>query len=309
MDTKICIKCGKEKNIDEYHFRDKENGIRRNTCKECMKLYTKQYNDKTKEIRSQKRKIYRDNNKEKIREQKKRDYEKHKEHYLQKSKERYQNKAEEIKERQRDYNEANKEKILKRQRIYYKKHLEERINWQKEYYKNHKDERDQYNKDWVEKNREYVRKKARQYAKDNKDTIYEKRKIYNAKNADKLREWRRENKRKRKSIDPLYKLSEQTRTLINNSFRRQGYKKNSKTYEIVGIDYKTFFDYLLKTFKNNYGYEWDGIEEVHIDHIIPVATATTKEEIIKLCHYTNLQLLKAKDNLEKSDKIEWKIKK
>ena len=47
---------------------------------------------------------------------------------------------------------------------------------------------------------------------------------------------------------------------------------------------------------------------MHIDHIIPLCTVNTKEEIIKLCHYSNLQLLKAKDNLEKKDKLEWELK-
>ncbi len=63
---------------------------------------------------------------------------------------------------------------------------------------------------------------------------------------------------------------------------------------------------MLKTFKDNYGYDWDGKEEVHIDHIIPISTAESEEDIVRLCHYSNLQLLKAEDNLEKSDKIDWK---
>ena len=46
----------------------------------------------------------------------------------------------------------------------------------------------------------------------------------------------------------------------------------------------------------NYG-EW------HIDHIIPLATAQSIEDVKRLCHYTNLQPLWAQDNLRKGAKI------
>ena len=36
-------------------------------------------------------------------------------------------------------------------------------------------------------------------------------------------------------------------------------------------------------------------------------TNSTEAEIIKCCHYTNLQLLKAEDNLEKGDKMDWSL--
>ncbi len=41
----------------------------------------------------------------------------------------------------------------------------------------------------------------------------------------------------------------------------------------------------------------------HIDHIIPLASAKTEEELKSLCHYTNLQPLWAKENLSKGAKI------
>ena len=95
------------------------------------------------------------------------------------------------------------------------------------------------------------------------------------------------------------------RKSILNSFQRKGYSKNNKTEKIIGLNKEEFVGHLLTTFINNYGYEWDGEEPVHIDHIIPLATAKTEDEVIKLCHYTNLQLLKAKDNLEKGCKTEF----
>jgi hypothetical protein len=49
---------------------------------------------------------------------------------------------------------------------------------------------------------------------------------------------------------------------------------------------------------DNYGfYGW------HIDHVIPLSSAKTEEEVYKLCHYTNLQPLWAEDNLKKGSKI------
>jgi hypothetical protein len=47
---------------------------------------------------------------------------------------------------------------------------------------------------------------------------------------------------------------------------------------------------------NNYG-EW------HIDHIIPLCSASNDNELEKLFHYSNCQPLWAIDNIKKSNKI------
>ena len=41
METKVCTKCGMEKPITEFHWRDKAKGIKRSECKECHTNYMK----------------------------------------------------------------------------------------------------------------------------------------------------------------------------------------------------------------------------------------------------------------------------
>ena len=79
--------------------------------------------------------------------------------------------------------------------------------------------------------------------------------------------------------------------------------KNPRTLELVGCDYEFLIKYIENKFTE--GMSWDnyGYYGWHIDHIIPVSSVKTEEDIYKLYHYTNLQPLWAKDNLIKSDKI------
>lgn len=57
----------------------------------------------------------------------------------------------------------------------------------------------------------------------------------------------------------------------------------------------------------NHGNGWNGkgMQEWHIDHIIPCVSFNLRkiEEQIKCFHYTNLQPLWAKENLEKHNNI------
>ena len=45
-----------------------------------------------------------------------------------------------------------------------------------------------------------------------------------------------------------------------------------------------------------------GIGDLHIDYVVPISLAETEEEILLLNHYSNLQLLKANENLAKSNR-------
>lgn len=168
----------------------------------------------------------------------------------------------------------------------------------KKYNEEHRKEKSIYNKIYNDKHREERAEKQRQYRRENK----EKEKEYKAKNKERMAVYHKQYQKQRMANDDLYKFKQKVRVTINQSFKRRSLSKNYKTEEIVCCSLEQLKEHLHKTFFANYGYEYNGKEDVHIDHIIPLATANTEEEVIKLCHYKNLQLLKAKDNLEKGSK-------
>jgi hypothetical protein len=49
METKICSKCGIEKSIEEFHWRNKAQGTRRAECKECHNNQVKKRYDENKD--------------------------------------------------------------------------------------------------------------------------------------------------------------------------------------------------------------------------------------------------------------------
>ena len=141
----------------------------------------------------------------------------------------------------------------------------------------------------------------------NKEKILRKVKNYREEHLEKISERKYKRKKQRLNEDPIYKLKQQMNNLIYYSFKRKRkYRQTSRAYKIFGCDWKTFYNHLLDTFKNNYGKDWT-IENVEVDHIVPLSTAKTENEVIKLCYYTNLQLLTKEDNQRKGIKNNFTI--
>lgn len=103
-----------------------------------------------------------------------------------------------------------------------------------------------------------------------------------------------------KENDPVFKLQLSIRKLIYLTFK--GHVKKSRTEEIIGIDFKSFKDFIEKKFQE--GMNWENYGKWHLDHIIPISSANSEQQIYELNHYTNFQPLWAEDNLKKSNKIE-----
>jgi len=82
--------------------------------------------------------------------------------------------------------------------------------------------------------------------------------------------------------DFLYRFKHNTRSLIRGSFKRSikgMYKKAKQTEQILGCSMQEFILYIESKLKD--GMSLGNHGEWHLDHIIPLATAKTEEEIIK----------------------------
>ena len=91
------------------------------------------------------------------------------------------------------------------------------------------------------------------------------------------------------------------RSRTSVAFKKKGYSKNTKTQEMLGVDWEVVKKHIERKFKK--GMNWNNYGEWHIDHIIPLASAKTPEKLKQLCHYTNLQPMWAEENIIKSNKI------
>jgi hypothetical protein len=173
----------------------------------------------------------------------------------------------------------NKEKVKLQKQRYLKKNHKKNLDRGKKYREDNKEKNLTRNILWRQKNEEYFKK----YYQKNKIKIH--RQIS-----------------KRKKIDILFKLSSLYRSRINKVI---GSNKHTTTFEIIGCSPDVLRKHLEKKFTDGMSWDNHGLFGWHIDHIIPLSSAKTKEELYKLCHYSNLQPLWAKENLRKSNKVDY----
>ena len=146
-------------------------------------------------------------------------------------------------------------------------------------------------------------KDTQEYYKSNSEKIENQKKVYRKDNIDKIYTRQRNYVKKRKENDPLFKLGlsvrQRTKQYLKiNNFRKQISKSN---YDLIGCTPEELKQHFENLFTE--GMSWDNQGKWHIDHIIPLASATTYDEVMKLSHYTNLQPLWGEDNLKKGKKI------
>lgn len=180
------------------------------------------------------------------------------------------------------YRLEHRDNILERKKRYRESHKKELSKSWKKYYDNHKKELNEKSKKWYDS-----------HPNAGKENYARHRDEYRQKQKEKLQ------------TDPVYAFRRRQQHRVWMIFKSFGNKKDSSTSELIGCSPEELYRHLTRAFELNYNCKWeDGyMSDVHIDHIIPISSAKTLKEAKELFNYKNLQLLKGKDNLIKSNKI------
>lgn len=145
-----------------------------------------------------------------------------------------------------------------------------------------------YGKDYYNNNKLKLNYNSREYQKENREVLNEYR-------------------RNRYNNDPLFRMKDLIRSHIHHSFKFNKLIKGNSTKDILGCSFKEFKQHIESLFKpwmnwENQGDPKDGILEFNktwdLDHIIPISSANSEEDVIRLNHYTNFQPLCSKINRE-----------
>lgn len=257
---KVCSKCGLEKDFSEFHQFKHSKDGLKSQCKACILL-------KEKERRLT-------------------------DEYKLKQKEYNQSISKETKKHYRENNYVkNKDSILEKN---------------KEWRKNNKDYISEYNKKYRENNKEYLKEFKRNYIKSNPDQ----NKIWRENNPDKVKEYRKKysksesckNHRKNwyKSIKNRNPHVLAWRSILTNSLKRLGKKKEDETIKLLGYSAIQLKEYIESLFTE--GMSWDNYGEWHLDHIKPVSSYDCETPVEVVNSLENLQPLWAFDNLSKGNK-------
>jgi hypothetical protein len=148
---------------------------------------------------------------------------------------------------------------------------------------------------WYEKNKELSILRARQRYQEKKEHILEQTKQY---------------KIIQRKKDPIFRIREAMRSLINGGYKKHSHKKNTKTQDLLGCTWDEYYKHIESLWEpwmnwNNFGqYKSDKIRRWNIDHITPLNSANGDlKKLIKLLHYTNCRPLCSQANLEKGAKL------
>jgi hypothetical protein len=200
-------------------------------------------------------------------------------------------------------------------KCFYIKYRDTSIKCSRKYYNENKDSCIKKSKEYRDENKDQLKESKKKYYESNKEHMIYKNSIYCKNNRERRNELARKNyhqnnhkDRKNEYVkekldtDPFFKLKFNIRSLIRNAFKRGFTDKSKKTVEILGCSFDEFKLHIESQFDENMNWENQG-SYWHMDHIIPISSAETEEDVYRLNHYTNFQPLYWLDNIRKGDKL------
>lgn len=143
---KTCRKCGEDKPLSEFNYKDRKKNRFSTMCKPCEAKYKKQYSIDNKEAIKEHSKCYREQNKEKLSKNKKQYYENNKAKLIAYQKDYREINPTETKKRRKEEYLRHRDANIKRACTYAKEHpVQTRLN-KKKYAETHRDKKYSYKK-------------------------------------------------------------------------------------------------------------------------------------------------------------------
>lgn len=171
-------------------------------------------------------------------------------------------------------------------RAYYRIHRDKMLDAAKQYGQEHKEELKQYKKEWARANKVKVKSSRQKYYKANREKVLKAAVRYSS---------------TRKRRDPIFKLICNLRARMCHLIYKIKDENQVKTIvNLVGCSQEKLKQHIENQFKP--GMSWNNYGKWQLDHIVPLSSASSVEEIYKLNYYTNLQPLWEVENKQKGNK-------
>tara|TARA_Y100000310_G_scaffold263088_1_gene273071 strand:+ start:2036 stop:2620 length:585 start_codon:yes stop_codon:yes gene_type:complete len=184
--------------------------------------------------------------------------------------------------------------------------------YQKKYHLDNKEAVNKKHRHHYHNNKE----KYKKYYLDNKKEIVERKKQHYIDNRERLvlsnRQWRAENReyinryqRHKRKTDPIYRLSLSVSNLVRKALKSQNAVKGGRTFDHLPYTPQQLKEHIESQFED--WMTWDNWGEWHIDHIYPqsklIYDSLEHPNFQKCWDLSNLQPLRAEDNIRKGDSI------
>ena len=149
--------------------------------------------------------------------------------------------------------------------------------------------------------KECVKEYSKAYYRQHTEKINQSNRAWKKQNRDKVRIY----ERSKRKTDSNFKLTQNLRRRVRKTLN--GKSKSKNTMDLIGCS----VDFLKKHIESQFepGMSWDnyGVDGWLMYHIVPCASfdLSDPEQQQKCFNYTNLQPLRAKDNISKSAKLDW----